>query len=684
MALSPRRYHPLRTVLAYWLVAFSVLPVVSSAKSQVPPPALEQAIDSSSLVLVARVSAVSEMRMIYGGKAERVIRTYEFEPVRPLKGVFVRDVLALTSDDLGNPLWAPRRGELRLLLLGRSGTGYRNVHRQQTLDESLPVLESVADPLVAAIERLIDVTQEPDRARRVELLLNELENAGGSGAIALLDSLRARAFLAAQQPGVVSVTQLLDDPSPAVKAAAARTLGAILEADYLQAPELGEPAVEALAGLLEASDPFVAARVAALAAIGAAHPEAARNLAARQLRSGVRRTTWAEQAALVQAVGRQQLEGRTGDIVALAEDLRLDAAPAFEHAVQAALIRLDPAQAARFIARRIEDKHLAGLEAAPEIELAGDLPPDEAVSLLSNLHVDRLSRRERIAFAAAGENIGDARLIPSLAALLNPDVRDVHWRAVDALRNIGTLEAAEALWPYLPQEANLGRKLEIAEFLARHGIDAGAAYALEHLSQPQLLEAAIAVLAAIGSPESTSTLRTIAASSNDVTWTGAAIRALGAMEDHELEPRLIDIVEDLRHPLAPYALVALGQVGEPAAAEVFRTAIRSRDDRIVAASVRGAAALMQRSGVDDESLRDDIAVLLASADASDDVRAAALDALETLEDPRLDAALAAAAVDAGLEGGTLLARIEELLERRQVPLAAALSVPQSLQTSQRL
>jgi HEAT repeat protein len=121
--------------------------------------------------------------------------------------------------------------------------------------------------------------------------------------------------------------------------------------------------------------------------------------------------------------------------------------------------------------------------------------------------------------------------------------------------------------------------------------------------------------------------------------------------------------------LIPYALVALGELGEPQGVEIFREGISSRDDRIVAASVRGAAALFARGEVDDAALRDEIAALLASPDAALGVRTAALDALVELEDPRLDAALATAVFDGRLETTGLLDRVETLLEEQTVALA---------------
>jgi hypothetical protein len=61
---------------------------------------LESALADSGLVLVGRVTDVSETKVGVGGKGERSLLQYKFEPVSVLKGVFSRESLLLTSDDL--------------------------------------------------------------------------------------------------------------------------------------------------------------------------------------------------------------------------------------------------------------------------------------------------------------------------------------------------------------------------------------------------------------------------------------------------------------------------------------------------------------------------------------------------------------------------------------------------------
>jgi hypothetical protein len=57
------------------------------------------------------------------------------------------------------------------------------------------------------------------------------------------------------------------------------------------------------------------------------------------------------------------------------------------------------------------------------------------------------------------------------------------------------------------------------------------------------------------------------------------------------------------------------------------------------------------------------------------MRAAALEALIMIEDPRIHTALAAAVADAGLEGTSLQGRAEELMRERKVRLPALPGAP---------
>jgi HEAT repeat len=201
---------------------------------------LERALREASLVMVARVVDVSETRILVGGKAETTLRQFKFAPAQVLKGVFSWEFLSLTSEDLGianYPDSPIESGQLRLLMLGRSYEGYTAFGVSPNLDQAIPPLRDLNDGLIEACKVLLAVHPAPDRSRRVVLLLEGLRDQKGPATIPLLDSLERRSLLAAQTAGVMeSVLSHLSDPSPAVREQAARAVGSLLEADYLNQP----------------------------------------------------------------------------------------------------------------------------------------------------------------------------------------------------------------------------------------------------------------------------------------------------------------------------------------------------------------------------------------------------------------------------------------------------------------
>lgn len=89
---------------------------------------LEPSLGEASLVLAGRVVEVSETKIMMGGKVDSPLLQFKFAPLLVLKGVFSRESLSLTSQDLGGPFSidsAPvEPGQVRLLMLGRSNHGY--------------------------------------------------------------------------------------------------------------------------------------------------------------------------------------------------------------------------------------------------------------------------------------------------------------------------------------------------------------------------------------------------------------------------------------------------------------------------------------------------------------------------------------------------------------------------------
>jgi HEAT repeat protein len=633
---------------------------------------LESGLADSGLVLVGRVIDVSETKLGVGGKGERSLLQYKFEPVFVLKGVFSRESLLLTSDDLGTQQFtdaAPiEPGQLRLLVLGHSFAGYAMSREAPNLDQAIPRLRDPNDELLATVKVLLAVNHSSDRAKKVALLLDGLRKQTGASAIPLLVAVERRSLLAAQTSGAVgSIAPLLSDPSPAVREQAAKTLYSLLKADYLDQPKFREAAVNALATSIARPDSSFAPRVAAFEALGAAGPQALENKAVKTQLDLDPATTFAEQGARLHAIGDLEVPGKSGQVLTLLKQVPLDAPPEIQNGAEWAAARLDPSEGVKEVTLRIRNKYDAGLPVVTEINLLGDLPPSEAAPVLVDAAKLTLNHDERLALVSACKKIANAQLVATLATTLVPTQQDIWWYAVDALIKIDTDDAAKALQPHLLQETNLQRKLEIAEFLGR-GIRDGYPYAIEHMSEPYLREQAISALAAIREPRAVDELRKILETGNDIAWDSAAVRALGALGASDFAPQFLEMARNTGNPLGPSALIALGDLHEAKALEISRTGFASRNPERLAASARAAGNLVALPGVSAGDIRDQLSTLLADRGAWQTARLAALNSLLGLNDPRLDGALALAVRDSGLEGSDLLNKIEEQLCKRKVGL----------------
>jgi HEAT repeat protein len=190
------------------------------------------------------------------------------------------------------------------------------------------------------------------------------------------------------------------------------------------------------------------------------------------------------------------------------------------------------------------------------------------------------------------------------------------------------------------------------------------------MSEPHLREQAISALATIHDPRTVAELRRILNTSNDVEWNSAAVRGLGRLGAVDLTPQFLEMARQPQNPLASSALVALADLHEPRAVQLMRVGLRSRNTEMLTASARAAGNLAALPGEETEDARDQLASLLADPAAPLNARAAALDSLVALNDPRLDGALSRGVRDAGLEGqeNDLLQKIEKLLRDRKVKL----------------
>ncbi len=199
---------------------------------------LEPAVTQAELILAVRLVDVTETRIVHGGRDVQVTEQYRFEPVRVLKGIFAHESLLLTGQDLGIYRFAGGserlpRGQLMLVLLGRQGQNYFNCNIAcPTLSQSIPRLESKDDPLLPAVEALIGMTRLRDRVARVELLRDALKKASGRAVSPLLLALSRRASgRAALRASPRRSCRVLKSTTASTREVAARTLGAMLEAD---------------------------------------------------------------------------------------------------------------------------------------------------------------------------------------------------------------------------------------------------------------------------------------------------------------------------------------------------------------------------------------------------------------------------------------------------------------------
>ena len=667
---------------ALWLLLFSTFTHAAPREEWFRNLSLENAVASSDLILAAQVIDVTEIKLMRGGKGESAMFQYKFKPARVLKGVFARDELSLGSADLGlyraEDMKAIKQGAFMLIFLGRSDVGYRNANRVDNgaPGQSMPPLGDAHDPLLDAVGTLLAVNAERDRSRRVSLLIDGLNKTSGPGAVALLKSLERRALLAAQNAGVAgAVTKHITDASPAVRESAAHALRAILEADYLEHAPLRESAVAKSLEALKLADPNTFARAALMGALGAAGEMAAKSEEVmRQLippRGVVGLVNTIERAAQFRALGDLKTDAPGASIESGLFQVPLDDEGEYSRAAEEAIARVHPEKAAALLNSRLGSKIAAGLGTRIEIESMAQLPPDNAIPVLIEIAKLALNADEKAALAETSRKLvgqqRDARLVQPLSGLLAPDEQSRD-SAVGALLKIDSDDAAKALQSHLREEQNLFRKLQIAEMLGRHGIRDGYVFAIEHVSEHWLMEQALAALAAIKEPQAVARLKEILETSNDLAWNTAAVRGLGAMGAQEMTPKFLALIDDLRNPLAPVALIALADLGEVKALDKAREGLGSRNDHIVTASARATGKMLARPGVNDADLRNKLAALLGDADASVASRTAALDALLALKDERLDNALAKVVREGKLETSDLLTRVEKLMRERKVKL----------------
>ncbi|MGH8496228.1 MAG: hypothetical protein ACREVN_08830 [Gammaproteobacteria bacterium] len=664
------------------LIGIALLAVAAHGKS---PAAfhldLEPSLRSAALVIAVRVEGVSPMPVVYGGKNMQTIHQYTFTPVRVLKGVYSRPELLLTSADLQPYTYNfdpadIRSGQHRLLLLGRSNIGYHGIHLGSTAEQSFPELSGPGDPLLDAIDALLALQEEHDRLAIVLRLSRDLREAGARGAVVLLEALDRRRYIAAQQDSAFeAAAQHLAAEDAILRETAARVLGNLFEADYLTNESAREAAVAALVSSLLRPEVHLATRVAALHAVASATDAVRENEdAVRLVQLDTPYDTLAERSARLDILGR--LHAHRGNAIArpfseLLASLPLDAPDYLQRSSAQAWARIAAAEGADELIDRLRRKKAIGLDGLAEIEAFGLILPNAADPwpMQQALIETGLTTLEKRAFVEACEDSPSPKLVTALSGMLDPRHPDLRRGAADLLMEIDTKDAARAFRPHLAEESSLDYKLELAGFLGRHGFDDGYSYALEHMSDPRYLEAAVKAIAAIAKPGSAAQLLEVYRTSNDHAWRQAAVRALGLLRHEPFADELTDLTRDLGHPLAAPALQARADLGDHRVMEVLPDALSSRSEPVAIAAARAAGTLIPQASDPELQANEILAALRTLAldpDTSEPVRRHALEALVAAEHSELDGVLVGMIRDSRLGETELLDRVRELMRERNV------------------
>ena len=570
-----------------------------------------------------------------------------------------------------------RRGQQRLLLLGRSRVGYVGIHSGSTADLAFPRLSGRTDPLLSAAAALLAQQELHDRLEIVDRLSRHLHEAKGRGAVMLLAALDRRSYIAAQQdPAFQAVDHQLASEEAIVREAAAHVLGSLLEADYLKNQANREAAVVALVASLQQTDTSLAARVAALRALGSAVDAVRENeVAVRLVTLDTPYDTLAELSARLDVFGRlyeNQDPVPTSAGSNLLAELPLDAPGHLQQSATQSWARFAASNGADRLLERIRRKKALGLDGAAEVEAFGLILPKtpEPWPLQRALLEIGLTTSEQEAFVQACEHTPSPQLVPALTDMLDPRHRRLRRLAANLLMQIDTKAAAQALRPHMADETDLAYKLRLAAFLGGHGFDDGYPYALEHMSDPRYLEVAVEAVATIKKPGSADQLLDIYRNSNDLGWKRAAIRGLGLLGHEPFHDELVFLTRDQTHPLAPAALQARADMGDVKVIELLPAALSSRSEAVAVAAARAAAKVLAQPGGKGSrtqaEIRKALATLAQDPEAGQAVRRDALEALVATEDSRLHGVLIAMVRDIQIEQTILLTRVRELLSEMKV------------------
>ncbi|HVU89749.1 MAG TPA: hypothetical protein VHD36_20635 [Pirellulales bacterium] len=577
---------------------------------------LEPSVTQAHLVMVARLTSIGSLTVVEGAKTDVMLREYRFQPVRRLKGIFQRDQLSMTNVDLGCPAEDPvqgcplKEGEFRLLILvqqqGLQGFGCVSATPGATTFEQLvPLLSGPDDPLVDAVDTLIQVADARSRHQRAKLLLDRLQTTSGPAAVPLLSSLKMRADCATSDPRTLpTLAKLMSEGPEYVRSAALGVLRDVLNSHGAAEQPLATDSVrEALQRALVPAAPNggegksagavthatrTSDRLAAIDALGELLGREvdvpwARPWLLRQLTSA---TTYDERAAAATALAHVNDPDVAAAVRAALAALPLDEVPARESVYARAAEKLDAEKAAVTLVERLNRSIVARQSLAAEIESLGRMRVQSSLApmLLAAQQAD-LALVDRLQLVAALGQLRDDAAVPALIGWMRDRDGRLQEAALAALENIDSPVAAREVRPLLKTEPFLPHKLRIARLLARHKIDDGYALATEHLADAAHTAQAILVLAALDDPRTSRDLSEIVAERPDRRWYAVTLGALAAIGNAEAQQQLLGVLRDDRHPLVTAAAEAAGLTDDDKLLAPLARLTQSRNKQIALASI---------------------------------------------------------------------------------------------------
>jgi HEAT repeat protein len=702
-----KMFYGVRVTTTMTLVVLTLARSSASAEGEFEGWHLEPALSQAQLVIVARLTSIGDLTIVEGAKTDVALREYRYQPVRRLKGIFQREQLSMTAADLGFPagntiLAPPLQGEYRLLILAQQQGRYSGcvsvAPGTRTFNERVPVLTGPDDPLVLAVETLIQVSDRRSRHERARLLVERLADVDGLAAVPLLSSLRLRADWAATDPrAFATVARLARDPATPVRSAALDVLRDMLASGSMPSDRRQlDDVAGALQAIFAVENVSTRVRLAALEALG--HLIALKKDIAwpRELLIALstRAETHAERAAAINALTRITHPDATSAVLDALTTLPLDESPARESVYIGSAVRLDAARAERVLLARFERSIVARQSLEAEIEALGRMRSKDSLPLLLHAanQLDVLPKdRYKIAWALG--RLGDDRAVVVLASWLRGDDHQLKELALAALENLDSPVAAGEVRALIRTEAHLPFKLRLARIVARQGFGDGYALASEHLADVDHTASATLVLVALNDPRTTSDLSAIVATQPDRRWHAAALTGLAATGDATARAELLEILTDDRHPMVADAAQAAGLTDDDELLVPLATLAQSRNRQIaltslvalrrffsdVRSSPQGLAAIdMDQQNRDDaQSLEpaapvplrtraivaDAVASLAMDVYVEANVREEAFAVAQRLRGEGFSQLLTDLADQAELEGTSLLAEVQSELQR---------------------